>query len=459
MVMGELTTNVDVAVIGAGPGGYTAAIRAAHLGKEVVLIEKDRIGGTCTNIGCIPSKAIIHAANTRHLAEHSENMGIYATLKMDFKKTQEWKQGIVESLSKGIEKLCRLNEIQIINGNASFTSSDTIHVEGRTIRFKKAIIATGTKIRELGNLPYDHERIIDSTDALELKEIPKSMIIVGGGYIAVEMACAYLMLGSKVTIVYRGERLLREIDHEISKIVLEKIKQLGGEIFFNSAIEKTEDRFALLKTPDGKRKLEFERLLVAAGRTRNYDGLGLDKTKVQLEDNFIKVDETMRTTDENIFAVGDVVIGPALAHKAFREGKIAAEVIAGRKSAFDNLIPLVVFSDPPVASVGLTEEQAAKKGIKTKIGKMPFSASGKARTMNATDGFVKIIANQDNVILGVHVIGPEATELIAEATVAMEMGARLEDLALTIHAHPTLPEALAEAAEVALGQAINIYRK
>ena len=413
----------------------------------------------CTNVGCIPSKALIHAAKLKYSAEHGGNIGLDAKISVDFRKTQEWKQGVVDSLSRGVEQLCRLNQIEIIKGSASFRSSNTIHVNGRTIRFKKAVIATGTTIRELGHLPYDHERIIDSTDALSLAEIPEKMVIVGGGYIAVEMADVYLRFGSKVTVVYRGENLLKEMDHEISRLVLEKIRELGGDVLLKSTVEKTEGNVATVKTPDGEKKIEFDKLLVAAGRVRNYDGLGLDKTKVQLENNLIKVDETMRTADENIFAVGDVVHGPALAHKAFREGKVAAEVIAGRKSAFDNLVPLVVFSYPPVASVGLTEQQAKEQGIKTKIGKMPFSASGKAKTMDVKDGFVKIIADENHVIIGVHVIGPEATELIAEATFAMEMAARLEDLALTIHAHPTLPEALAEAAEAALGQVIHIYRK
>ena len=456
MVMGELPTKVDVAVIGGGPGGYTAAIRAAQLGLDVVLIEKNKLGGICTNVGCIPSKALIHAAEVKHSAETSEELGITAAVKLDLGKTQQWKQKVVDELSNGIAALCRMHGIEVIKGKAFFTSSSSLSVEGeREIDFGKAVIATGTRMRELKNLAFDHERIIDSNDALSLTEVPGKMLIIGGGYIAVEMACLYLMLGSKVTISYRGERLLKRMEPEISKLLEKKIGQLGGEVIFHSTVEKTEGSTAFVKTPDGERKVEFDKLLVAIGRATELEGLGLEKTKAKIENGLVKVDDRMRTDDENIFAIGDIVHGPALAHKAFREGKVAAEVIAGQKSAYDSIVPIAIFSYPEIASVGLTEEQA-KQSRSIKTGRMPFSVSGRAKTMGQKDGFVKIIADENDVILGVHIIGPGACSIIAEATLAIEMGARLDDLALTIHAHPTLPESLAEAAEAALGKAIHI---
>lgn len=461
MVMGQLTTDVDLAIIGGGPGGYTAAIRAGQLGLDVALIEEKRLGGVCTNVGCIPSKALIHAADVKHGAENAQMMGMEAAVKLDFRKMQEWKQGVVDSLVNGIGTLCSLNGVEVIQGKAFFQSSNTLLVEShgaRAIKFKKAIIATGTMVKELESLPYDHERIIDSDDALSLTEVPERMLIYGGGYIAVEMANMYQKLGSKVTVVYRGPRLLKTMEPEISKTLENGMRELGVEIMLKSTIEKADGGSATVKSEDGEKSVRFDKLLLAVGRRTTLGGLGLEKTKVKVEKGLIVVDDMMRTDDENIYAVGDIVKGPALAHKAFRQGKVAAEAIAGMKSAYDNVVPMVVFSHPEIASVGMRQEEAEKLG-KIKIGKMPFSASGKAKSMGRKDGFVKIIADENDIILGVHIIGPGAGTLIAEAAFAIEMAARLEDLALTIHAHPTLPESLMEAAEDALGQAIHLYRK
>jgi dihydrolipoamide dehydrogenase len=461
MVMGQLTTDVDLAIIGGGPGGYTAAIRAAQLGLDVALIEENKLGGICTNVGCIPSKALIHAADVKHDAESAEIMGMKAQIMLDYPKTQEWKQKVVDELVNGIGTLCKLNGVEVITGRAFFQSSSIIIAEShgaRAVRFRKAIIATGTKIKELDGIPYDHEKIIDTDDALSLREVPKELLIYGGSYIAVEMANMYQKLGSQVTVVYRGPRLVKTLEPQISELLAKEMGRLGIKIMLNSTLEKTEGNTAFLKTDEGDAQVRFDRLLLAIGRKVNLGGLGLEKTKVQLENGKIKVDGSMRTTDPNIYAVGDVVPGPALAHKAFRQGKVAAEAIAGLKSAFDSAIPKVIFSHPEIASVGLLEEEAKRLG-KVRIGKMPFSASGKAKSMGRTDGFVKIIANEEGIILGAHIIGPGAATLIAEATLAIEMAATLEDLALTIHAHPTLPETLVEAAEDALGQAIHLYRK
>lgn len=460
--MGELTTDTDVAVIGGGPGGYTAAIRAAQLGLDVILIEKRWMGGVCTNAGCIPSKALIHAASVKHEAERSGDLGIKADIKVDFRKTQKWKQGVVDGLVKGIETLCRMNEVDIIRGRAFFDSSRRLEVETehglRGIRFKKAVIASGTVIRGLEGVPFDHKHVIDSDDALSLKEIPKKLAVIGGGYIAVEMACMFRRLGSDVTVIYRGERLLKSMDNELSKELLKGMEALGIKVLFRSEIESVKGRTALISAPGGKKKVRFDKLLVSIGRDTDLGSLNLDKTRVRTEKGRIVVDSTMKTSDDDIYAIGDVVPGPQLAHKAFREGKVAAEAIAGEKAAFDNVaIPMVVFSEPEIASVGMGEEEARSQG-EVRVGKMRFSALGKARCINRKEGFVKVVANKEGAILGVHIVGPGAGDIIDEAALALEMGAVLDDIAITIHAHPTLPEAIAESAEDALGRAIHIYR-
>ncbi|MFH1785118.1 MAG: dihydrolipoyl dehydrogenase [Candidatus Micrarchaeota archaeon] len=457
--MGELTTRVDLAVIGAGPGGYTAAIRAAQLGLEVVLIEKNKVGGCCTNVGCIPSKALIHASNVKYEAEKAELMGIISNLTLNFEKMQNWKDEKVARLREGIEKLCKLNGIEIIKGNAFFESSDKLSVQTesglREIEFKNAIIATGTKTKELPNLKVDHKKILNSDDIFSLKELPKNLIVVGGGYIAVEMACLFAKLGSKVTVVYRGTRLLKNMDHEISDVLTKKMKEIGCEIIFESNIEKVEGNVALVKTLKEEKQIEFDKLLITVGRVPDYSELRLDKTKVKVGNNLIIVDNKMKTTDEKIFAIGDVVTGPQLAHKAFRQGKVAAEVIAGLKSAYDNIvIPSVVFSEPEIATVGLKENEVENP----KIGKMPLTSSGRAKAIGKTEGFVKIVADTNKIVQGVHVIGVGAEGIIAEAALAIEMGATLEDLAITIHTHPTMSESLAEAAEDGLDKAIHLYK-
>jgi len=459
-----LTTKTDVAVIGGGPGGYTAAIRAAQLGLEVLLIEKDMLGGICTNVGCIPSKALIHAADVKHEAEKAGDIGVSAAVKLDFARTQKWKDGIVSDLRNGIGSLCKLYGVEVISGTAFFTSSNTLDVETeagmRAIEYRKAIIATGTKIKEIPNIPVDHRNVINSDDVFALQDLPEKLIVVGGGYIAAEMACMFAKFGSKVVIVYRGDRLLKRMDPELGSALLSNMKALGIEVLFKSEIAKVEGNSAIVRNPDGEKRLEFDKLLESAGRVVALDNLGLEKTKVKLNEEWlVDIDSTCKTTDDDIYAVGDVTPGPQLAHKAFRQGKVAAEVIAGLKSAFDNVaMPMVVFSDPEIASVGMTEDEANGKGYKTVVGKMPFTALGKAKTLNRTDGFVKVVADGNGMLLGVHAIGPGAGDIIAEAALALEMAATLEDVAATIHAHPTMPEALAEAAEAALGKAIHIYK-
>jgi len=465
MVMGELTTRADVAVIGGGPGGYTAAIRAAQLGLDVILIEKGKLGGCCTNVGCIPSKAMIHAATLAYCAANAERMGISGEARLDFGKMMEWKEGVVAGLREGIANLCRLNSVEIIQGRAFFQSSNKITVETgsglRDIEFGKAIIATGTAVNALDSLPFDHKRIISSDDVFSLDALPRTILIVGGGYVAAEMASMFAKLGATVTLAYRGKRLLRSMEPELGDALQKGLLKLGVDVIFDCEVTSVDGKNAALATPGGERALECERILVAAGRTPYFEGFGLEKTKAAIDENgHIIVDATMRTGDSAIYAVGDAVPGPQLAHKAFRQGKIAAEAVAGKKSAFDNhAMPMVVFSEPVLASVGLTEEEARGRNGDVLVGRMPYSASGRARAMDGGEGFVKLIADRDGFILGAHIAGEGSDSLVAEAALAIEMGARLEDLAATIHAHPTMPESLMEAAEDALGKAIHRFHQ
>jgi dihydrolipoamide dehydrogenase len=471
MVVGELTTNCDVAVIGAGPGGYVAAIRCAQLGLETVLIEKRQIGGICTNEGCIPSKALIHAASIAYGAAHSQELGISSRPRIDFKKMQKWKDGVVSGLRNGISGLCANYGVDVVPGRAFFTSSNELTVETghgpANYKFKHAIIATGSVPRELEGLEYDHKWVIDSSDALALKSVPKNLIVVGTGYIGVEMAALFAKLGSKVTVVYHGSRVLRKMEPELGKEAERSLNSLGVRVMLNTDITgwsaKGGRGHAVAKGADGRSvKLPFDKMLVAIGRVPYMKDLGLEKTKVELDQNgFIKVDGQRRTTDPNIFAAGDVTDGLMLAHKAFREGKVVAEAIAGGKSAFDNAaIPLVVFCDPELASTGLGEEEAAKAGYKVAVSRFPLTASGRAKAMAASGGFVKIVYDSPSgVVLGAHIAAPNASELISEMSLAVEMGAQLEDIAATIHPHPTLSESVMESAEDGLGRSVHVFKK
>lgn len=470
MVVGELTTNCDVVVIGGGPGGYVAAIRCAQLGLETVLVEKNNLGGICTNEGCIPSKALIHAAGIAFESMHSEKIGIRSLTKIDFKKMQGWKDEVVDGLRNGITGLCKNYGVDVVKGRAFFTSSNKITVETEhgpaDYAFKNAIIATGSMPSDLKGIEFDHKWIIDSSDALALKEIPKQLIIVGAGYIGIEMAIIFAKLGSKVSIVYRGERILRQLEPELGMEVQKNLDSLGIKLYLNSKIESWKQAgrkcSAIVKGEGKAIKAPFDKMLVAVGHEPFTNELGLDKTKVQLDEKgFIKVNAQRRTSDPNIFAVGDVAGGPMLAHKAFREGKVAAEVIAGLNSAFDNsVIPMVVYSDPELASTGMGEEEARKAGYRIKVARFPLSASGRARTLGSKSGFVKIIADSDTgIILGAHIASPNASELISELSLAIEMAAQLEDVAATIHPHPSLSESVMEAAEDGLGKTVHIFRK
>lgn len=455
----------EVAVIGAGPGGYVAAIRLAQLGKNVVLIDKDKLGGICLNYGCIPSKAMIYAAEFLDKIKKSENMGISVEkVTMDFNKMQDWKDSIISNLNKGIESLCKSNKIKVVRGEAYFEGSNKLKVtNGKNvdyIEFEKAIIAVGSKPVELPGFKFDGKKIISSTEALYLDKIPKNLAVIGGGYIGLELGTVYAKLGSKVNVIEMEGQILPGFDKEIANVLQRNLEKLEVKIYLNSKAIKFENGKVTIESKDKDNlAIDADNALVAVGRIPVTNNIGLENTKVKLDDKgFIKVDKNLRTNDENIYAIGDVSTGPMLAHKASSQGKFVAEAIVGNKGSYENIVvPAVIFTDPEIATVGMDEKEAKDKGIKIKIGKFPFMVSSRAMTRNATEGFVKVIADEkSNKILGVQIVGSEASDLISEAALAIKMNATLDDLALTIHPHPTLSESLMEAAEATMGKAIHI---
>lgn len=470
MVVGEFTEEVDVVVIGAGPGGYVAAIRAAQLGKQVTVVEKAELGGVCLNRGCIPSKALITAAHHYEAAKTQPFPGISTpNVELDFAKVQAWKQSVVDKMTGGVKTLLKGNKVNVIQGEAFFSKPNEVRVmsehEGKTLRFNHAIIATGSRPIELKSIPFGG-RVLSSTEALTLDHVPESLIVIGGGYIGIELGQTYAKFGSKVTIVEGTPSILPTFDEQLSRLVIRNLKKYGVEIYTNAmaqGVEETGNGITLTFTVDGKeQKVTAEYVLVTVGRRPNTDGLGLEQIGVKIgEKGLIEVDKQGRTSVPNIFAIGDIVPGAALAHKASYEGKVAAEAIAGHPSAVDyRCIPAVVFSDPEIGTVGLSESDAKAQYGEIAVGRFPYAANGRATALGATDGFVKLIADkQSGVLVGAQVIGAEASNLIAELGLAIEMGATLEDISLTIHAHPTLGEMVMEAADVALGSPIHIVSR
>ncbi|XEC92558.1 dihydrolipoyl dehydrogenase [Paenibacillus tarimensis] len=471
MVVGDASLDIDTLVIGAGPGGYTAAIRAAQLGQSVLIVDKEKVGGVCLNVGCIPSKALISAAHQYESAKHGEDIGISAgSVSVDFSKVQQFKNGVVNKLTGGVASLLKGNKVQYFNGEVMFINENEARVfneqEAPRYRFKNCIIATGSRPIELKAFPFGG-RILSSTGALSLQEIPKSMVVIGGGYIGIELGQMYSKFGTKVTVIEGTDSILPGFDMEMSRLVEKKLKSQGVEIVTGAqakSADQTDDEVTVTYSVNGEDKqITADYLLVTVGRRPNTDGeLGLDLINIKMTDRgLIEVDEQCRTNIPHIYAIGDIVAGPALAHKASYEAKVAAEAIAGLPSVIDyKCIPLVVFSDPECASVGYSEQEAKDKGHNVKVGRFPFAINGRALSLNATDGFVKIVSDTDTgLVLGAQIAGLEASNLIAEMGLAIEMGATVEDIALTIHAHPTLGEIAMEAAEVALGHPIHTIVK
>lgn len=467
MVVGDASLDIDVLVIGAGPGGYVAAIRAAQLGKSVLIVDKSEWGGVCLNRGCIPSKALISAAHQYEHALHADSMGISVeNVKVDFAKVQEWKNGIVKKQTGGVSALLKGNKIQTFQGEVMFINEHEARVfneqEAPRYRFQHCIIATGSRPIELKAFPFGG-RIISSTEALNLPEIPKSMIVIGGGYIGIELGQTYAKFGTKVTVLEGSDSVLPGFEKEMSKLVARNLDKVGVEVHTEALAQsctKTDNDVTVTFTVKGEEKqVTADYVLVTVGRRPNTDGeLGLDLINLKLTDRgLVEIDNQCRTSIPHIFAIGDIVPGPALAHKASYEAKVAAEVIAGHPSVIDyKAIPAVVFSDPEIASVGLNETEAKAQGYNVAIGKFPYAANGRANSLNAGQGFVKLVGDKDTgILLGGQVVGPEASNLIGELGLAIEMGATLEDIALTIHAHPTLTEMVMDAAEGALGHPIH----
>jgi len=463
----------QVTVIGGGPGGYAAAFLAADLGMNVTLIDKEKNpGGVCLYRGCIPSKALLHIAKLITETEEAKDWGLeFAKPKINLDRLREWKNEVVAKQTGGLGQLIKIKKINYIQGKASFLNSSTLKIEkadGKTEEhnFENAIIATGSIITAIPSLNIKSKRLLNSTSALDLPEIPKSLLVIGGGYIGLELGSVYAALGSKVSVVEMMPGLLPGADRDLVSFLSKRIEKSYEKIMLESKVSELKEVNngiqVKIQDKDGKTSTEtYDYVLMSIGRKPTTEGLGLENTNVKVnERGWIKVNKQMRTDDPNIYAIGDIAGEPMLAHKASHEGRTAVEVIHGKKAAFEPLaIPAVVFTDPEIAWAGLTETQAKEKNIKFEVAKFPWAASGRATTLGRSDGVTKLIIDPDTErILGVGICGPGAVELIAEGVLAIEMGANATDLKLTIHPHTTLSETVMEASEVFFGQSTHIHR-
>jgi dihydrolipoamide dehydrogenase len=466
------TRTFDAVVIGAGPGGYVAAIRLAQLGKKTALVEKESLGGVCLNWGCIPSKALIAAANLVEDIRAAGERGIVAEApKVDVAKLREFKDAVVKKLVGGVGLLEKGNGVEVVKGTATFVAPDAVEIsagngEKARIEAPAFIVATGARPMEIPGFAFDGKDVWSAKEAVDLPEIPKRLVCIGGGVIGMELGTVYAKLGSQVTFVEALPQILTGVDPEAVRLVQKGIRQRGGTVHVNAkakGYERKGEALVVHLEVDGKAQdVECDRILVGVGFRPNSDVAGLDKVGVRIgPKGFVEVDEQLRTSVPSIYAIGDLAAPPFLAHKASKEGEIAAEAIAGMKSAKDWVaLPSAIFTDPEIGTVGLSEEEARKQGYDPIVGKFPFAALGRAIAIHHTDGFVKVVGDRSTkLLLGVTMCGPEASDLVAEAALALEMGAYLEDVALTIHAHPTLPEAFMEACKAALGEAIHALNR
>ncbi len=462
--------HAEVVVLGAGPGGYTAAFRAADLGKQVVLIEKyASLGGVCLNVGCIPSKSLLHVAKVITEAEEVEHHGVtFSKPKIDIDKIRSWKESIIGKLTGGLVALAKQRKVQVVTGVAKFSSANSLVVETKdgkkTITFDNAIIAAGSSVARIPGFPYDDTRIIDSTGALELQDIPERMLIIGGGIIGLEMATVYDALGSKISVVELMDQLIPGADKDLVKPLHKRIAKRYEAIYLKTKVSQIEAQAeGMLVTFEGEQAPApqlYDRVLMAVGRRPNGREINAEAAGVTVnERGFIPVDKQMRTNVPHIFAIGDIVGDPMLAHKAVHEAKVAAEVIAGHKASFDALtIPSVAYTDPEISWMGLTETQAKAQGIPYDKASFPWAASGRALSMGREEGLTKVLYDPTTMrILGSGIVGVNAGELLAESVLALEMGADMQDLALTIHPHPTLSETIGFAAEIAEGSITDLY--
>ncbi|MEZ4317700.1 MAG: dihydrolipoyl dehydrogenase [Myxococcota bacterium] len=460
-------------VIGAGPGGYPAAIRLGQLGVKTAVIEKEYWGGVCLNVGCIPSKALIGAAKRYEELKHADEMGFQlpaGEIGLDFGKLQTWKGSVVDKLTGGVRTLLKANGVQMISGTAKLIDAHTISVtsaEGeKRYTADNIVVATGSTPIQIPGFEYADAPVIDSTGALALTELPKRLVVIGGGYIGLEMSGVYSKLGTEVTVVEMMDEILPGFDPDVVKVLKRRMKKDGVTTLLKTRAlgwEKTGDGIVVNVESDkeGKQAIPADYVLVTVGRFPNTKGLGLEDLGIEMDGRFIKVDKQMRTNVPGVFAIGDVVGNPMLAHKATHEGEVVAEVIAGHNVQYDaRTVPAVVFTDPEVATAGLSEPECKAQGLDYKVGKVPWAAIGKAIANNETDGFVKcIIDAESKLVLGYTIVGYHASDIISEAALAIEMCAEALDVGLTIHPHPTLGEALMEAAKAALGEAVHVVNR
>ncbi|HTM63716.1 MAG TPA: dihydrolipoyl dehydrogenase [Gammaproteobacteria bacterium] len=466
-----MTVQTDLVVLGSGPGGYTAAFRAADLGIQTILVERyDNIGGVCLNVGCIPSKALLHTAKVIEEAQEMEDHGVtFGKPKIDIKKVAAWKNSVVTKLTGGLKMMAKARKVEILQGVGKFTSPNELQVTKKdgsveTVKFKHAIIAAGSRPVKLPFLP-DDDRIIDSTGALELKEVAGKMLVLGGGIIGLEMATVYNALGADITVVELMDQVVPGADSDVVAPLYKRIKTRYKNIYLKTKVTKVEaKKDGLYVTFEGEnapaKPEKFDRILCAVGRRPNGDQIDAQKAGVNVDERgFIKTDKQMRTNVPHIFAIGDIVGNPMLAHKAMPEGRVAAEVISGLKHYFDpKCIPSVAYTDPEIAWVGVTENEAKASGIKYGKGVFPWAASGRSLSMGRSEGLTKLIIDEStHRVIGAGIVGPNAGELIAEVALAIEMGCDAEDIALTIHPHPTLSETVALAAEVFEGTITDLY--
>ena len=481
MVVGEVAVGADLLVIGGGPGGYAAALRGAAAGRSVTLVERDRIGGVCLNVGCIPSKALIHVADTAGLPAEAAAIGVDLTAAVDLDRAQAWIGDVVGRLTGGVTRLLRDAGITVATGTARFATARRVAVtrgdDATFYEFKSLILATGSRPVELPALPFDGERILDSTAALALRRVPRRLTVVGGGYIGVELGGAWAKLGADVTIVELADHLLPGMPAGLARVLERALRARGVTIQLSTKVLGRNGDDLVVEGPAGEARLPIGTtgptasslsgdqaagvVVVAVGRRPNTDSLGLGGAGISVDADGRVVVGADRRAAADVFAIGDITPGPALAHKATAEAEVAVTAAGGRRAAFDPAaIPAVVFSDPQVATVGLTAEQAKEAGIDPAAFRFPLSASGRALSLARPEGYVEMVADRgDGTVLGVHMVGAGVAELAAEAALAVEMGATLEDVALTIAPHPTLSEALAEAAMGALGRPLHVRRR
>ena len=474
MVVGDIASGTDVLVIGGGPGGYVAAIRAAQLDLDTTLVEADAVGGVCLNRGCIPSKALLSASGLAHDAGTAEELGIVADPMVDLAAMGEWKQGVVDRLVGGVASLLEANGVTVLEGRAEFAGADRARVvhqgEGEgaeTVEFEHAIVATGSRPIELPGFAPGEGPVLDSAAALALEEIPDRLVVVGGGYIGMELSTVFARLGSDVTVVEMLDDILPGYEADLARYVKRRAGDLGIEFHFGQrAVEwaEADDGYVCVTEDEEGTSWQYpaDAVLVAVGREPVTDTLNLEAVGLEPDDRgFLPTDDQCRTDVDHVFAVGDVAGEPMLAHAASYEGEVAAEVAAGEPAGLDaQAIPAVVFTDPEVATVGLTEAEAEAAGFEPLVGRFALGANGRALTTHRAEGFVRVVADADaHFVLGGQVVGPEASELVGELALAVELGARLEDIAGTVHTHPTLSEATREAALAALGRAIHAQNR